>query len=1249
MIFGFLLKLAAAVVLTAVAQALAPKPPQRVPTQRQRTPTSPIREFNAPTADANRPIPIVFGTVVVKSPNVLHTAHKNSLAIQDMSRAEYRLSVHYGICAGKIDAIRRVRIAEKTCVANPSGSTILDLPNFNGGREKDGGILGKLIWTDGSSDQILPAEITELYGETPMSMPGYRGIATVCFRKGPDLSTVSPVDSAGGSADAGATTALDNSNRAGRDGMLWGQSPFIPPVDLMVTRITEILPAWFDATRAIPFPNTVTTTFRDEITDIEYDIGDNINPVHALRECLLNDEWGGEIAAIFLDDGSFRMAAQTMFNEGLGVSFLFDQETDVNEIVQILLNHMGTIIYISPLTGLVTLESLRGNYNVEDLTTYDVTNSRVVSVIRQASGEIVNEVMLSWTNPINEQTEPATVQDLAGISRAGATISSRINFTGIRDVETAFLLAERELASSAEQMLATELDLDRSARGIRPGSVIIANHPEHFIDNVVLRVLRVDYGRPGEDRIRVNCVEDVFGRNIPNFNRPGQGGVASSPIHFGLTRGDGEIVLAWQPPASDGGSPVLGYEFSKNGGPWQPAGDASARSHTDIVVNGVANSYQVRAYTKIGPGAPSVTRSNMSSTSAPTGPSVPRDYRAIAVGNELQLRWQPPVDDGGATIIRYEYQLDGGDWIAIPVGDDLIHSILNMPPDRQFPVAMRAVNSVSPGAETAVIHVTIRDLLAIGYARPPMARGGYGRGGVGLAFLWWDNPYAYYQNHSRAIIYRATTNDFGVATQVGVSAGISFEDANSEAGTYYYWIVWQSKAMINGPQSDAIEIVIEEPVGNIITRLSNQIANDPLTSELLSPIEDLGSKTDLNRLALPQQAVARTFVEGYFRLMAGLVGNVESVVTQVKSNVDGLVDIVAGLELGATPNTFSGATRAEAEMARDLFAGTNSSWVAGYRGGMRHILLSWAIGNGQIRQQYQNYGTADPYDPADWSDVGDEFLTNSIGAAALMELSAKVRLIENVDGSTRLAQLARWLVKTQVGDLVGGVGLLNDGTTTKFYVAADKFAIIPPGLEVEPDNDNTVLPFIVQDGTVYIDIAKISEGNIFDLAIGNKIQSSNFLAATPTTPRAASIEIAGVTFTHDTPGEAANGYVVSLEYELSTQPSTVAVTDGSTIVTMRITEGAIDRADIVALVNASSAPVTASGTGTFNLDIFTDFSTNRDPTKDFNTLSAAGNNHCTGLWSDKITMWVGDDSDNKIYAYNTVSYTHLTLPTTPHV
>ena len=41
----------------------------------------------------------------------------------------------------------------------------------------------------------------------------------------------------------------------------------------------------------------------------------------------------------------------------------------------------------------------------------------------------------------------------------------------------------------------------------------------------------------------------------------------------------------------------------------------------------------------------------------------------------------------------------------------------------------------------------------------------------------------------------------------------------------------------------------------------------------------------------------------------------------------------------------------------------------------------------------------------------------------------------------------------------------------------------------------------------------------------------------------------------------------------------------------------------------------------------------RDSAKDFDTLSAAGNNNPFAIWSDGATMWVSDSEDAKLYAY----------------
>ena len=93
--------------------------------------------------------------------------------------------------------------------------------------------------------------------------------------------------------------------------------------------------------------------------------------------------------------------------------------------------------------------------------------------------------------------------------------------------------------------------------------------------------------------------------------------------------GDRQVVLTWQAPASDGGSPISGYEYrqSADGGTnWQPDWTAIANSNakttghtvTDLT-NGMAYTFEVRAVNAVGVGAArAVTATPVSPNRPPT-------------------------------------------------------------------------------------------------------------------------------------------------------------------------------------------------------------------------------------------------------------------------------------------------------------------------------------------------------------------------------------------------------------------------------------------------------------------------------------------------------------------------------------------------------------------------------------------------------------------------------------------------------
>jgi hypothetical protein len=128
-------------------------------------------------------------------------------------------------------------------------------------------------------------------------------------------------------------------------------------------------------------------------------------------------------------------------------------------------------------------------------------------------------------------------------------------------------------------------------------------------------------------------------------------------VPAGLTAaaGDGQVTLSWTAPASDGGSPVTGYNVYKgttSGGETGPANGtlvtATGYKVTGLV-NGTTYYFRVTAVNKAGESKPSVE-----AKAVPVGaPGVPAGLTAAAGDGQVTLSWTAPASDGGSPVTGY--------------------------------------------------------------------------------------------------------------------------------------------------------------------------------------------------------------------------------------------------------------------------------------------------------------------------------------------------------------------------------------------------------------------------------------------------------------------------------------------------------------------------------------------------------------------------------------------------------------------
>ena len=169
----------------------------------------------------------------------------------------------------------------------------------------------------------------------------------------------------------------------------------------------------------------------------------------------------------------------------------------------------------------------------------------------------------------------------------------------------------------------------------------------------------------------------------------------SAPLDPTATPGDGEVTLAWEAPESDGGSPIERYEYrvDRSGG-W--IGTNTERGKTiGMLINGQTYVFEVRAVNAHGAGE----AAEVTATPALTPPA-PLDLTATPGDAEVRLAWEAPSSNGGAPIERYEYRVDGGEWIGTRLNRWV--TVTGLTNGQEYEFEVRTVNARGAGEAAAV-------------------------------------------------------------------------------------------------------------------------------------------------------------------------------------------------------------------------------------------------------------------------------------------------------------------------------------------------------------------------------------------------------------------------------------------------------------------------------------------------------------------------------------------------------------------
>jgi hypothetical protein len=244
----------------------------------------------------------------------------------------------------------------------------------------------------------------------------------------------------------------------------------------------------------------------------------NMNPAHIIAECLTNVQWGMGRSLSMVDLDSFEYAAQTFFDENFGLAMQWREQIKVEAFVQEVLDHVQATMFLDPRTGLYRLVPIRDDYDIDTLPVLDGTNCYTLNRQRKGQGEIINELVISYTDAQTEEKKTITFHDLASISQLGQIVSETRDYYGVRDPVLANRIGARDMRSASYPLFSCEVVAHRDvARSVFPGGCAKLTVAEDGIVNMVVRIMDVDYGEPSDRSVRLKVIEDVFALEQTNY------------------------------------------------------------------------------------------------------------------------------------------------------------------------------------------------------------------------------------------------------------------------------------------------------------------------------------------------------------------------------------------------------------------------------------------------------------------------------------------------------------------------------------------------------------------------------------------------------------------------------------------------------------------------------------------------------------------------------------------------------------
>ena len=470
--------LAVLVVSVLVSALLLPKPENQKPAKKS--------DFSLPTAQKSRGVPILFGTVLIEGGNIVWAGDYNARAVRERLRPfasrttvgyKYDLSLLFTLCES-IDRFIGYWVDKKFFAhmdVTDNASQTFTASELFGGEKSGGGVVGELHVMFGKQSQTAHPYLA---AKDP-NMPAYRRVVSVLLNGqtsggaflGANTTTFKPwsflvertITDRNGDPIWYAEKARIESVQSGDEYLILQEDA--PPVTV----------AFNTGTLSIPAGEPVPTTIYD------------MNPAHIIHS-VLTDQM--KVPASRIDNDSFTQAADVLFDEGFGLSYLWDTPSDYETFLKNIADHIDGTLYLNPVDDTWYLVLIRADDEV--LHSFDKSNSHLAEFEREAYSELYSRVSIKYPSRFIDQEQLAQETNDALARTQETDNATEQSFDAVQDDIVAGVIATRLRDANAIAKCSGTLEMDWSkALTLRTGTPIFISSSKYNFANLQARVLTV--------------------------------------------------------------------------------------------------------------------------------------------------------------------------------------------------------------------------------------------------------------------------------------------------------------------------------------------------------------------------------------------------------------------------------------------------------------------------------------------------------------------------------------------------------------------------------------------------------------------------------------------------------------------------------------------------------------------------------------------------------------------------------------